>query len=378
MTLPRRRLAILLAAPLLAPAAARSASRAPLRVTDMLGRSIELPQPPRRIVLLDARDIVTMSLLHPDPSSLVIGWAGPELFDSDILRSQYDRQPGGGRIPLVGGMAADSRSLEAILTLAPDLVVATAQSAPELAEGNLVRQLAAAGIPTVFSSADSNRPDAAGAPAGPMDSLARSLTLWGALLDREAQAEAFAGFVQEKLARVRSRLAAVAPRKTYLEVQSTYDDCCWSAGSQIWGELLAMAGGRSLDAVSARWFVKLPVEQLITEAPEAYIATGGAYAPGMRPAIGPGCDPQRAREGLRRLSERTGLATVPAIREARVYGIWTGLIAIRPLNPLFVEVAAKWLHPEACRDLDPGETLDLINRRFMARPLAGPLWVSLS
>jgi iron complex transport system substrate-binding protein len=48
-----------------------------------------------------------------------------------------------------------------------------------------------------------------------------------------------------------------------------------------------------------------------------------------------------------------------------------------PLNPLFVEIAAKWLHPDRCADLDPARTLEDINRRFLAQPVAGPLWVSL-
>nr|WP_305123161.1 ABC transporter substrate-binding protein [Roseomonas sp. GC11] len=348
------------------------------RVTDMLGRRVALARPPRRIVLLDARDIMAMALLHPDPASLVAGWAGVELLDSDLLRRDYDARPGGGPIPVVGGVTAESRSPEAILALAPDLVVATAQAEPDLAGGPLVRQLAAAGIPTVFSSADANRPDAPDAAGGPLDSLARLMALWGALLGREAEATAFSGFVEERLGRVTDRLAHVAPCSTYLEVQSTFEECCWAAGGRIWGALLALAGGRVPGAAGARWFAKLSPEQLIAEAPAAYIATGGAYAPGLRPAIGPGLEPEAARAALRRLAARPGLALLPAIRDGRVHGIWSGLVAIRPLNLLFVEAAARWLHPGLFRDLDPGETLGLLNSRFLARPLPGPLWVSLA
>ncbi|WBV41574.1 ABC transporter substrate-binding protein [Pseudoroseomonas cervicalis] len=370
----RRHLAALLAAPFLAAAAPPGG----LRVTDMLGRDVLLPRQPRRIILLDARDIVAMALLHPDPASLVAGWAGPELLDSDLLRRSYGAPPGGGSIPVVGGVSPESRSPEAILALAPDLVVATAQAEPDLAGSQLLRQLAAAGIPAVFSSADANRPDATGAAEDPAGSLVRLMALWGTLLGREAEAEAFTAFVRQRLGTVSARLASVAPCPTYLEVQSTYDECCWAAGGRIWGALLALAGGRVPAAAGGRWFAKLSPEQLIAEAPEAYIATGGAYAPGLRPAIGPGLDPQAARAGLRRLAARPGLALLPAIRDGRVHGIWSGLVAIRPLNLLFVEAAARWLHPALFHDLDPGETLRLINTRFLARPLPGPLWVSLS
>lgn len=372
--LGRRQLAALLAAPALLAAAPRDG----LSVTDMLGRRVALPRPPRRILLLDARDIMSMALLHPDPASLVAGWAGAELLDSEALRQSYAARPGGGSLPVVGGATPESRSLESLLALAPDLVVATAQAEPDLAGGSLLRQLAAAGIPAVFSSADANQPETAGDALGPMAALQRSLAMWGTLLGAEAQAEAYLGFVRARLARIAARLAGVAPRRAYLELQSTYDECCWAAGSRIWGALLALAGGRPPEAAAARWFARLSPEQLIAEAPEVYIATGGAYAPMMRPAIGPGLPPGPARDGLRRLAARPGLAPLPAIRDRRVHGIWSGLVAIRPLNLLFVEAAAGWLHPALFRDLDPGETLGLINTRFLARPLPGPLWVSLA
>ena len=60
-----------------------------------------------------------------------------------------------------------------------------------------------------------------------------------------------------------------------------------------------------------------------------------------------------------------------------MHGIWTGLITVAPFNPLFVEAAAKWLHPDRFADFDPAETLATINRRFLHEPIDGPLWVSL-
>ena len=61
-----------------------------------------------------------------------------------------------------------------------------------------------------------------------------------------------------------------------------------------------------------------------------------------------------------------------------MHGVWTGLLAVPPLNILFVEAAAKWLHPDAFRGVEPDDTLDEINRRFLAKPLPGPCWLSLA
>lgn len=382
MLLDRRRFAALMASAALAPL---SAFGAPGRaaalegaVTDMAGRRVPLRRPIERIVLLDARDALSMALLHPEPSRLIVGWADVERLDSDLVRRQYERRPGGeGAVAVVGGQAGDTISLEGILALAPDLVVATAFMEPGLGDGVLTRRLQAAGIPVVFGNVASNRGAGAEAADDPFGDLARLMRMWGSILGRADAAEVFIAFVEDRLARIRGRLAAARPAKTYLEVQSTYDDCCWAAGSRVWGDLLALAGGRGLSAATAPWYAKVGVEQLMTEAPEVYIASGGAYGAGIRPAIGPGLDPGQGRDGLRRLVRRTGFATLPAVRDGRVHGIWTGLIAIQPLNILFVEAAAGWLHPERFRDVDPEATLAEINRRFLAAPLPGPCWLSL-
>lgn len=82
-------------------------------------------------------------------------------------------------------------------------------------------------------------------------------------------------------------------------------------------------------------------------------------------------------EGLKRLIERTGFSQMPSVRNGRVHGIWSGLIAVPPLNILFVELVSKWLHPERCQDIDPAATLAEINEHFLRVPIPGPLWASL-
>ncbi|WP_428032587.1 ABC transporter substrate-binding protein [Ancylobacter sp.] len=342
-----------------------------LTVTDMAGRVVSLPAPPRRIILLEARDILSMSVLHADPAALVVGWAATERIDSAVLQARMQR---GRRIDTVGQMTADSISREKIAALSPDLVVANLFMAPEGARDPLVQWLEHNGIPVVFSDASSNAPDAG---AGSGRDLRAYLRMWGELLGVQAKADDYAAFVDRRLAEVRHRLVGAAPVTTYLEIQSTVDDCCWAAGNRIWGDLLARAGGRTLPAVTAPWFQKLHLEYLISTPHEAYIASGGGWAAGGRPAIAPGLDPDAARKALARLAGRTGFDQMASVRNGRVHAIWTGLIGVPPLNVLFVEVAAKWLHPQRCRDLDPAATLSQINDRFLSQPIDGPLWISL-
>ncbi|QAZ43078.1 ABC transporter substrate-binding protein [Mesorhizobium sp. Pch-S] len=346
----------------------------PLTVTDMAGRKVRLPAMPRRIVLLEARDIVSMSLLHPDPAALVVGWAAVDRIDSDAVRDGFERKR---QIPVVGKQTPDTISFEGLISLSPDLVVANLYMAPQGSKDLLVERLESAGVPVIFSDLSSN---ASGDQAPAKSTIAdfhEQMRMWGDVLGAADKAAAYIALVDAHLKRVASCVADAAPVTTYLEVQSTVDDCCWAAGSRVWGELLELAGGRTLPGVTAPWFQKLQLEYLVSTPSDVYIASGGGWSAGGRPSIGPGFTAAQGREGLQRLIQRTGFDQLSSVRNGRVHGIWTGLISIPPFNILFVEQAAKWLHPEPCRDIDPAATLAEINERFLSVPIKGPLWASL-
>ncbi|HEV2572741.1 MAG TPA: ABC transporter substrate-binding protein [Beijerinckiaceae bacterium] len=370
--LRRRQFLGLAGALVAAPAILRAAPA--IVVTDMLGRTVTLKDAPQRIVLLEARDVITMAVLHPNPAKLIVGWAAADRFDSNAVQAAYvasaDR-----KIAIVGKQASDTISLEGLAAVQPDLVVTTPFMQASANMALMIERLGQFGIPVLFSSSASN--DSGSLRSSPIDELPHLMRMWGAVLDQREKAEAFIAFSSSRYERVAQRLGVLTPLKTYFEVMSTYDDCCWAAGTRVWGQLLAAAGGRSLDGISAPWTAQISLEHLLAEQPEVYIATGGGYAGGTRPAIGPGLDLQNARNGLERLTRRVGFETLPAVRNRRVHGIWSGLISTPPLNPVFVEVAATWLHPEQCRDLDPAATLADINRNFLSTPIAGPLWASI-
>lgn len=349
-------------------------ARQPVMVTDMAGRQVQLPALPRRIVLLEGRDLLTMSLLHPDPASLVAGWAAVDRIDSELLQTHLLN---GHPVSVVGKLGPDTLSLEGLVGIAPDLVVTTAFMSPLDDADSLAARLKPFDIPVVFSNASSNtRSD--GQTPDPLSELRASMRMWGTLLGATEKADAFVAFFERELSAIRSRVSAMRPVTTYLEVQSTPDDCCWAAGRKVWGELLALAGGQPLPNVTAPWFERLSLEALLSTPHDVYIASGGGWASGGRPPIGPGIDPKLGQEGLRRLIEaRPGFSHLASVRNKRVHGIWTGLIGNLPLNLLFVAQAAKWLHPEQCVDLHPEAILDVINRDFAAFPIEGPLWTSL-
>ncbi|MBB4000294.1 iron complex transport system substrate-binding protein [Aureimonas pseudogalii] len=338
-------------------------------VTDMIGRHVALVGRPSRIVLLEARDVLTMGVIHPEPAKLIVGWAAVDRIDSDALRQAYEHQAGHS-IAVVGKLEPGSVSLEAVIALQPDLVVASAYA--DGGDDLFVQRLESLGIPVVFGSAVTNGDD-----KGHGDDLSNLMRFWGRILGREEQAEVYLSFFADRLSAVGRCLEGAEPVKTYLEVQSTYADCCWAAGKIVWGTLLAQGGGRSLDAVTSPWFQQISAEQLIAEAPGLYIASGGGFSIKIRPAIAPGLPVETARQGLRLLAERPALSILEMVRQKRVHGIWTGLVTVPPLNILFVELVAKWAHPDRCAQIDPAGTLAALNERFLTIGIETPCWVSL-
>lgn len=345
-----------------------------LTVTDMAGRVVALPSMPRRIILLEARDIVGMALLHPDPGALIAGWSAVDRLDSDQLRLSLTE---GRDIAIVGRQTPQTLSIEGILSQAPDLVVANLYMTPQGEDNLLVQRLEKVGIPVIFSDLSSNAASLADKASTPLSRMRSYMRMWGQILQNQIQAENFINFFETRHKRLATLLSGAEPVATYLEIKSTLDDCCWVAGEKIWGELLRLAGGITLDGVDQPWFQKLQLEYLISTPQDVYIASGGEWSSGGRPAIGPSLDSKIAQEGLQRLTERSGFAELSSIRDKRVHGIWTGLITMPPFNILFLECAAKWLHPRRCSSLDPNLTLAEMNRRFLSTPIQGPLWVSL-
>jgi iron complex transport system substrate-binding protein len=259
----------------------------------------------------------------------------------------------------------------------PDLIVTTAFMTPGGDANPLVERLRRLDIPVVFSDASSNGLTD-NQSSDPIAELKASMRMWGAVLGATAKADAFTAFFSRQMTGIAARVSKAPIVTTYLEVQSTLDDCCWAAGRKVWGELLAMAGGQPLPSVSAPWFQKLSLEYLLSTTFDVYIASGGGWASGSRPAIGPEIDPKLGREGLQRLIDgRPGFDELASVHAKRVYGIWTGLISNLPLNVIFVAQAAKWLHPEECADLDPRAILNAINAEFAAFPIEGPLWTAI-
>ncbi len=371
----RALLAATLSLPVLArPTVLRAATGAPVRVRDLLGRQVTLPHPPRRIVLAQGRLLNMMGLLHPDPVSLLAGWA------TDMIQALPDeaaawqrRFPALGHVPRLGRRILADMSVEAVLAVQPDLVLLTRGAlGPVDARGNseVLARLEAMGLPAIVVDFMSN----------PLEDTLPSLAILGTLLERTAQAEAFATLYRESLARL-DALCAAHPAKrvdVLLHNNAGGRECCYTIARGSFADFLERVGGHSVAAdLIPGALGQLNRERVLTSDAPVYLATGGVYNGRGGVSLGAGVTPAEARASFTAMLANQGLNILPSVQAGRAHALWLGFNET-PMHMVALEALAGWLHPAIAPSLSPQRLLDRINRDFATLPMEGTYWVDAS
>jgi len=207
-------------------------------VRDAVGRTVEVPREPRRIVSL-APNITEMLY------ALGLGdrVAGVTLF--------CDWPPEVAAKPKIGGLI--NPSLETIVALGVDLVLATA-------DGNRpedVNRLAALGV-AVFTIDTRTVGD-----------VLRSLVTIGELTGRAERARQIAAGLERRQEVVRERVGRARPVTVFVAIDRAP---LISAGAGTFvGELLTLAGGRNIAGESPIKYPVFSLEQLLADDPEVIL-----------------------------------------------------------------------------------------------------------
>ena len=265
----------------------------------MTGREVVLNGPPKRIVSL-----------APSLTEIIYTLGAQEVLVG--VTTFCDYPPEAVKKHKVGGMV--NPSLEGIVTLRPDLVLATT-------EGNrdeTIHQLAALGIPTYVVSPKS------------FTGVLESITRIGLLAGREETARR----VVANLSARRDRVAEATrdqPRPSVLYL-------VWAEPVIVPGrdtlitDLIRMAGGASISGEERVPWPRLSLEQVVAKAPEVIITATHNVV--------------HVDDALRRWREQKIL--LPAFKAGRVYSI-DGDLVHRP-GPRIVdglESLARVIHPGA-------------------------------
>ncbi len=277
-----------------------AAARVPadaLAVNDPTGRSLTLPGVPRRIVSLVPS--VTETLFAIGAQDRLVG-----------VTDFCDYPPEARRKPRIGGMLAPS--FETIVTLKPDLVVATPAGNRE----ETFVQLERLRIPVYLVNPTRL--------ADVLDLISRL----GALTGHAAEASRLAAALDVRVKGVAER-ASQLPRPRVLYVLWP-DPLIVPARGALVSELLALVGADSVTANAGEGYPRLSLEAAVSGAPEVIILAshGGNQGP-------------MAREKWARF------AGLPAVKSGRIHSV-SGDILHR-YGPRVVdglEDLARLVHPE--------------------------------
>ncbi|MEN5082688.1 ABC transporter substrate-binding protein [Bosea sp. TWI1241] len=354
------------------PAAAET-----ITVTDIIGRTVKVEAPVKRIILGEGRQIYFVAALDRDaPFKRVVGWRDDlGKADPDSYKAYLARYPEIAKLPTFGGMKEGAFDVEQAISLKPDVLFLNIEAKVASDEAKLVEKLASVGIPVVYVDFREK----------PFEHTEPSMRLIGKLFGKEQIAEDFIRFRAEQIARVTDVLAKAGDVKRPLvmvERAGGYsDDCCMSFGDENFGRMTAIAGGRNLATpLIPGTFGTVNPEQIVAANPDVVIVTGGnwdAYVPGGNwVGLGEGADMTEARRKLVNLTKRPAFAQTQAVKDGRVHAIWHQFYN-SPYQFVAIQRIATWLHPELFKDLDPDATMKTLHERFLPLPYRPGLWVSL-
>lgn len=344
-------------------------------VTDMAGRTINIPQKVERILLGEGRLIQAIAVLEGDqPFARIVGWQGDfKKLDPQTYQVYQEKFPEIDRVPLIGNTTPESISPEKVLTLKPDIAILGVSGHGPSTESELVKQLEKSGVPVVFIDFRT----------APLKNTIPSMRLLGKVLQREAKAEAYITFYEAELKKVTDVVAKIQTDhkpKVFIELKAgTAEDCCGTAGNGNMGDFIDIAGGINIaKALLPAALGTVNLEKIIATNPDVYIASG-SITPGLQRAgipFGMKTTVAQAQAGLKSVLNRKGISTLPAVKNSKVHGIWHTYYN-SPYNIIAIQNFAKWFYPNEFKALDPAETLKTLHANFLSIPVTGIFWNSL-
>lgn len=263
-------------------------------VTDQLGRTIQVPEHPHRLVCL-------MPSVVDDVYALGAG--------ADVIAvTDYTKYPADARTkPSVGSIL--SPSMETILSLHPDLVLGSA----DMSHTETLQQLERLGIVVFMISTHG------------VEGIYQSISSLGQALNREDSA-------RELVEKLRGREAAVRRQVKGKPVVSIlmpvgYAPIVTIGKHAFITELIQIAGGRSVTADIEQEWPQISLEAMLARAPEALLLIRGS------------------RTSIDKIRGQPGWSSLPAVTNNRVYYVDDRINLPSPVAFDALEELAKQFHP---------------------------------
>ncbi|KFB89162.1 ABC transporter substrate-binding protein [Serratia grimesii] len=338
----------------------------PLTLTDTAGQTLTIKQEPKRIVVQDGRDILTLALLdRADPFNRLVAWNNLlKKSDGETWKILQSKWPEANNIIDMGFSDKGEVNLESVIAKHPDLMVAQLRSKPSLSQTGVLDKLQALNIPVLFIDTMLK----------PVENTPKSITLLGETLNRESEAKQYTDFYQQHYQRILDKTKTVEPKPlVFIEAKAGLnglESCCFTHAHVGWGGMIEAVGASNVGSEllpGATGDVSL--EKVISMKPDAYIVSGSQWASKTNAAVpfGYGVTQQQVDDAFNRMKQRPGFAQLSAVKDGRFYGIYHNFYN-HPYNIVGLEYLAKFIYPNQFKDLDPAKTYSEILSRFTEVP----------
>lgn len=216
----------------------------PITVIDGLGRELKLPASPRRIVSVAPKNTEMLFALGAEAQLVGV--------------TSYCTYPAAAtRLSQVGGFSSKSLSLERIVSLQPDLVIAAGEvHAPTIAELERLH------LPVLALAGDT------------LQGLCSDLKLLGQVTGHESEAAALVDSMNQRLNNIRQRAAAIPAAERVTAVYVVWaDPLSVASPDSFLGELLVACGCENVIADSSTRFPKISLETLVQRNPQVIVSS---------------------------------------------------------------------------------------------------------
>ncbi len=351
---------------------------ASIKVTDIVGRQVEVKAPVKSVILGEGRQMYVVAALEKeDPFKRVVGW--PDDFrttDMDSYKRYKEKFPKMAELPIFGSPNQGQFSVEKAIALKPDVVILNLDGYGPSKE-TLIPQLERAGIPTVVVDFRQY----------PFENTVPSALLMGKLFGQEKRAQELVDFYIKQINTVYDTVEKIEKAKkekplVFIYRAAGFGDCCGTWGRGNMGLFVERAGGRNLGSeVIPGWSGTVNPEKVLAANPDRLIVTGSNWSqfPNMKDHVTFGYDavPAVSRAQLKAMVEKTpGWTNLQAYKDGQVYGIWHQFYNSPYSFVAFLQFG-KWLYPEDFQQMDPEAIYREFHEKFLPVPYSGTFWVGL-
>lgn len=341
--------------------------------TDLAGKEVWLDKDIDRIILLRSKDIYSLAVLLGDelPEKL-IAW-GPDLKTDS--RGTYDKfihiYPALEKIPFTGSVYSNDLSVEQILNLEPDLIVADKYL---LDKGYwYMDKLVEAGLPVVCLDGSSD----------PFEGAQKGVSLLGEILGKEQKASEINSYVNGEIDSVLGKINRdhPAPPNVYLEAGSggpeefaqTYGGVGIPKTYTSWGTVLNRLQVNNIAEDIGSQMGSINPEYLLSSDPDVIIITGQNWDTSSEAMkLGDKVTPRQANDLLKGFTNRSGWNELQAVKNKRFHSVFHNSASIVCFAA--IEALAKFSYPEEFETLDPEEDLKTFYDKFMPIEYSG-VWM---